>query len=122
MLISDIEMEIVDNDPSTASMKDVESCNLVNLLTQLCVKIEETNISTNSPRDFDPSKIRAGDGSYYISQILKKIVGKKELTVDELSSSIISPRKMNEERFAFIEQNYNISHYIHLRTSLFCPV
>ena len=95
-------MEIADNDPSTESKKDSESCNFVNLLTQLRLKIEERNTSKNSPRGFDPSKIRAGDGSYYISQILKKIVGKEELSVDEPSSSVISPRKMNEERFDII--------------------
>ena len=97
MLIPDSVMEIEDTEPPNAS-KDSENCNLVNLLTQLSVKIEETNTSANSPKGFDPSKIRAGDGSYYIRQILEKLIGVEKLDIDEPSSSITSPRKLNEER------------------------
>ena len=92
-------MEIVESDLSSIASNTSENCNLVNLLTQMRAKIEENRPLTNSPRAFDPSKVCAGDGSYYISQILKKLVGEEELCVDEPSSSVLSPRKMNEERF-----------------------
>lgn len=86
-------MEVDDSGTTTPT-----DANLVNILTQLRAKIEESRPVASSPRGIDSSKICAGDGSYYINLILNMLVNKDEPCVEN-NSEAESPRKSNEERY-----------------------